>query len=1154
GHQEPRLSAGRWIVPRDTALHADEKWGGWGPARGAAAAPPFAGGEQADPGSVRNREAKNGVEAAPPVYNGRPQAPFPSPAPMHDVDDDDDDTLGVPTQAAAPGARWPAHAVLTPPAAPLDGPRQDGGPPAGGYLFRPAGGGVFSPAGRAAAESPRGPRVVVRRRRSRRRPADGEQREEDDDDDDDGVDGPVPPGPPPPPPTVPAAAREYTMSGVTVRFPFPAYESQVAMMSKIVRAVQRFENALLESPTGSGKSLALLCACLAWQEAERGRPPAPGPGERESERGNEPAEDGPTPPPRRPGEIVPADSPPAASGRPGEEPQSSACRAAGGGGGPPTFARPGPPEIPAAEGTAVGARSPDAEQQQPAQIRPPRLPGFGAHAPRILFASRTHKQLAQLVGELKRHAAYRPRMAVLGSRKQYCVHPKVSKSADVDEGCTSLCETESGCQYREQTARITSSADVAAGGQLEIWDIEDLVDFGKRTNGCPYYASKELAKQADIVFLPYSYVCNPIIREAMDLSVDGAVIVLDEAHNMKDVAREAGSFEVTDRVLTSVDGELAGLLKDRYYPERIASILVFVGSLLSWVASKEDEYKADDDNRCVIVWSGLQITAETTRLGITSNRLAALRQHLRVLREAKDQLKARRAKNKGRAVSGRTLQVLGNLFVVFQYLLNGHADDFRMVLVKTVWTGPGLPPDAEPEDGNGAPKLPLAFWLNRMPKRTLAFWCLNPGVTFAPLSISARCVILTSGTLSPMDSFASELQTEFPIRLEAPHVIDSGQVWIGVVPHGPSAVQFEGTNRRKGDLRYQDELGAAILELVQRAPGGALCFLPSYSLMDILIGRWRATGLYDRLNHVKLVLQEPPGAAGREAFDFVMKAYYLSVDRAETPPPRLRFRGPRFPLAGQPLHSQNGALLFAVCRGKISEGVDFSDDHARLVMVVGIPYPNSRELVVREKKAYNDHRLLSPFRQGDGHPPASLPALLTGSDWYQIQGFRAINQALGRRDRGHRRRDAEAAAVVCLYCRAPVDAEVVQIVPAAEVRQLHPREVVARLLQSGPGGAPPSPTSMSPPAPPPTATSGPPMVAVVRGIDAEDAAEEGKRHLLFCLLVRRPSVYVPADGVCYEDHCCALCGKTIGARAIGESPSSAGPRLWGLSWIALPQR
>ena len=70
--------------------------------------------------------------------------------------------------------------------------------------------------------------------------------------------------------------------------------------------------------------------------------------------------------------------------------------------------------------------------------------------------------------------------------------------------------------------------------------------------------------------------------------------------------------------------------------------------------------------------------------------------------------------------------------------------------------------------------------------------------------------------------------------------------------------------------------------------------------------------------------------------------------------------------------------------GKASEGLDFADDNARAVICLGIPFPNIKDVQVDLKKKYNDKR-----RTEDKD-------ILTGNDWYEIQAFRALNQALGR--------------------------------------------------------------------------------------------------------------------------------------------------------------
>ena len=47
-----------------------------------------------------------------------------------------------------------------------------------------------------------------------------------------------------------------------------------------------------------------------------------------------------------------------------------------------------------------------------------------------------------------------------------------------------------------------------------------------------------------------------------------------------------------------------------------------------------------------------------------------------------------------------------------------------------------------------------------------------------------------------------------------------------------------------------------------------------------------------------------------------------------------------------------GAVLFSVINGKLSEGINFSDELARCVVVVGLPYPDVRDPVLQEKMRY----------------------------------------------------------------------------------------------------------------------------------------------------------------------------------------------------------
>lgn len=48
--------------------------------------------------------------------------------------------------------------------------------------------------------------------------------------------------------------NSYMLSGVKVEFPNKPYPTQIAMMSKVINALKLQQNALLESPTGTGSN------------------------------------------------------------------------------------------------------------------------------------------------------------------------------------------------------------------------------------------------------------------------------------------------------------------------------------------------------------------------------------------------------------------------------------------------------------------------------------------------------------------------------------------------------------------------------------------------------------------------------------------------------------------------------------------------------------------------------------------------------------------------------------------------------------------------------------------------------------------------------------------------------------------------------------
>ncbi len=101
---------------------------------------------------------------------------------------------------------------------------------------------------------------------------------------------------------------------------------------------------------------------------------------------------------------------------------------------------------------------------------------------------------------------------------------------------------------------------------------------------------------------------------------------------------------------------------------------------------------------------------------------------------------------------------------------------------------------------------------------------------------------------------------------------------------------------------------------------------------------------------------------------------------------------------------QTGAILFAVVGGKMSEGINFSDDLGRCIVMVGLPYPNRNSPELQEKLRWldaNERRL--------PRPPGSV-SVGSSQRHYENLCMKAVNQSIGRAIR----HNSDYAAIVLL--------------------------------------------------------------------------------------------------------------------------------------------
>ncbi|MEA3557642.1 MAG: ATP-dependent DNA helicase, partial [Candidatus Thermoplasmatota archaeon] len=92
---------------------------------------------------------------------------------------------------------------------------------------------------------------------------------------------------------------------------------------------------------------------------------------------------------------------------------------------------------------------------------------------------------------------------------------------------------------------------------------EEIISRSLSIGVCPYEVTKALASEAVVVAAPYIFFLSPFIRrrllEWMECSIDELVVIVDEAHNLSAFARDLASMDLSTNTLRLALSEVENL-------------------------------------------------------------------------------------------------------------------------------------------------------------------------------------------------------------------------------------------------------------------------------------------------------------------------------------------------------------------------------------------------------------------------------------------------------------------------------------------------------------------------------------------------------------------------------------------------------------------
>ncbi|KAG0181117.1 DNA-dependent ATPase of the nucleotide excision repair factor 4 complex [Apophysomyces sp. BC1034] len=525
------------------------------------------------------------------------------------------------------------------------------------------------------------------------------------------------------------------------------------------------------------------------------------------------------------------------------------------------------------------------------------------------------------------------------------------------------------CNFYEQLEATNSPNPIPNG----VYTLDDVKNYCKSMQYCPYYLVRRAIPFANVVIYSYHYMLDPKVAELVskELSKD-CIVVFDEAHNIDNVCIESLSIDLTRPTLDASARSIT-MLAEKIEEIKLSDAEKLKTEYSKLVEGLRDASAARDEDTFMaspVLPDDLLKEAVPGNIRRAEHFVAFLRRfieylktRLRVmhvvaetplsfLQHLKDvtyierkplRFCAERLTSLVRTLELTDLEHFSSLqrVAAFATLVATYEKGFLLIL--------------EPFETDTA----------TIPNPVMHFTCLDAAIAIKPVFDRFSSVIITSGTLSPLDMYPKMLNFQAVVQESYAMTLTRNCFLPMVITRGSDQVAVSSKFEVRNDPAVVRNFGQIMVEFSKIVPDGVVCFFPSYLYMEQIVSMWNDMGILNEAWKHKLIFVETPDAAETS---IALANYRKACDNGR------------------------GAILLSVARGKVSEGIDFDHNYGRAVVMFGIPYQYTESRILKARLEYlrdNHHIRENDFLTFDAmrHAAQCVGRVLRGKTDYGLMVF-----------------------------------------------------------------------------------------------------------------------------------------------------------------------